>query len=56
MKSKEPPIEIVTKLLNKFKSKNPNRQIRVDQGGELGSSNDFKTAISECGFELELTG
>ena len=55
-KSKEPQIEIVRRILNKFKSTNPNRQVRVDQGGELGRSNAFKDVIAECDFELELTG
>jgi hypothetical protein len=34
--SKTPPIEIVKTVLNKFKSTNPHRTVRVDQGGELG--------------------
>ena len=54
--SKAPPIEAVQMLLNKFKSKNPHRTVRVDQGGELGNSSAFKTMIAECGFALEVTG
>ena len=54
--SKTPPIDVVTRILNKFKSKNPHRQVRVDQGGELGKSSAFRDAVAECDFTLELTG
>jgi deoxyuridine 5'-triphosphate nucleotidohydrolase len=55
-KSKIPPIETVTMILNKFKCDNNHRTVRTDQGGELGRSKDFATTIAECGFTLELTG
>ncbi len=55
-KSKIPPIETVKMILNKFGCKNTHRTVRTDQGGELGRSNNFATAIAECGFTLELTG
>ena len=54
--SKTPPVEATKLLLNKFKSSNPHRTVRVDQGGELGKSNKFKAIVGECGFSLELTG
>ena len=54
--NKLPPIEIVRNLLNKFKSKNPHRTIRVDQGGELGRSDKFINMVTECGFLIEPTG
>ena len=54
--SKTPPIEAVKSILTKFKSKNPHRTVRVDQGGELGRSAQFATMISECEFALEITG
>ena len=55
-KTKHPPIETVRQLLNKFKSDNPNRTVRTDQGGELGHSSKFSTMVAECGFSLEETG
>ena len=33
--SKAPPINIAQRVLNKFKSNNPHRTVRTDQGGEL---------------------
>jgi deoxyuridine 5'-triphosphate nucleotidohydrolase len=54
--TKKPPIEVTKLLLNKFKSSNPIRTVRVDQGGELGKSDAFKTMIAESGFTLEPTG
>ena len=42
-------------ILHKFKSTNPHRTVRVDQGGELNSV-AFKTMIAEENFALELTG
>ena len=54
--NKRPPIEIIDKLLRKFRSNTPHRTVRVDQGGELGRSNEFKTMVSNCGFTLEPTG
>jgi hypothetical protein len=44
--NKSPPIEIIERLLMKFKSKNPHRTVRVDQGGELGRSQQFMTMIT----------
>ena len=55
-KSKKPPIETVTKILNKFKCNSEHRTVRTDQGGELSRSEAFATAISDCGFTLEVTG
>jgi deoxyuridine 5'-triphosphate nucleotidohydrolase len=54
--SKSPPVETIRKLLMKFRSTNPHRTVRVDQGGELGRSKEFLTMISECDFVLETTG
>ena len=54
--NKKPPIEAAKLLLTKFKSTNPHRTVRVDQGGELGRSNAFKTMVAEAGFSLEPTG
>ena len=54
--SKLPPIEETRLLLNKFKSTNPHRTVRVDQGGELGKSAKFQAMIGKCGFQLEQTG
>jgi dUTP pyrophosphatase len=54
--SKVPPIKIAQKVLNKFKSTNPHRTVRVDQGGELGKSQAFKNMVAEEKFSLELTG
>ena len=54
--SKQPPVTIVQKLLEKFKSTNPHRTVRVDQGGELGKSAAFRNMIGTSGFSLEITG
>jgi dUTP pyrophosphatase len=54
--SKVPPVDIVRTVLTKFKSNNPHRTVRVDQGGELGGSKVFASMINECGFTLEVTG
>ena len=54
--SKQPPVEIVRQLLEKFKSTNPHRTVRVDQGGELGKSAAFRTMIGTTGFLREITG
>jgi deoxyuridine 5'-triphosphate nucleotidohydrolase len=54
--SKVPPIDAARSVLKKFKSKNPHRTVRVDQGGELGKSGEFKAMISEEEYSLELTG
>ena len=54
--SKQPPIQEAQLILSKFKSTNPHRTVRVDQGGELGKSDAFKTMIGEHGFSLEITG
>jgi dUTP pyrophosphatase len=55
-KSKSPPIETTRNLLQKFKSDNPHRIVRTDQGGELARSHEFSKMIAECGFVLEQTG
>ena len=55
-KSKTPPLDIVERILNKFKCKNPHCTVRTDQGGELGKSDNFANLIAECDFCLELTG
>ena len=54
--NKRPPVETIRKLLMKFKSNNPHRTVRVDQGGELGRSQEFLKMISDCEFALETTG
>ena len=54
--SKAPPITITQKVLNKFKSKNPHRTVRTDQGGELGLSQDFQKMVANENFTLEVTG
>ena len=43
-------------MLNKFKSVNPHRTVRTDQGGELGKSKLFQTMVDKELFALELTG
>ena len=53
--SKKPPIKEAQMILNKFKSTNPHRTVRVDQGGELNSQ-AFKNMIAEEKYSLELTG
>ncbi len=53
--SKQPPLKEAKMILNKFKSTNPHRTVRVDQGGELNSQ-AFKEMIGLEGFSLELTG
>jgi dUTP pyrophosphatase len=55
-KTKQPPVATIKQLLTKFKSDNPNRTVRTDQGGELGHSTEFSNMIAECGFTLEETG
>ena len=54
--SKKPPIKAVKLLLEKFRSTNPHRTVRVDQGGDLGQSHEFKTMIADAQFSLEVTG
>ncbi len=53
--SKQPPLKEAKMILQKFKSTNPHRTVRVDQGGELNSQ-AFKEMIGLEGFSLELTG
>ena len=55
-KSKQPPVAIARKVLNKFKSSHPHKTVRTDQGGELGRSTKFSEMVAEEGFTLELTG
>ena len=52
---KTPPIKEARMILNKFKSTNKGRSVRVDQGGELNSM-AFKEMVADEGFALELTG
>ena len=56
--NKVPPVDAARQLLKKFKSSNPHRTVRVDQGGELGKSQLFKNMLGEddIGFTLEITG
>ena len=54
--SKTPPVEVLRSVLRKFKSKNPHRSVRTDQGKELGKSAKFQKMVHEEGFALELTG
>jgi hypothetical protein len=54
--SKAVPLEPAKMILDKFKSKNKHRTVRVDQGGKLGKSKAFSAMIAEAGFSLELTG
>ena len=56
--SKQPPLTVIKLLLSKFKSPNPHRTVRTDQGGELGSCTAFKEllATDDLQFSLELTG
>ena len=53
--SKLPPVKEAQMVLSKFKSTNPHRTVRVDQGGEL-NSNAFKAMVAEEKFSIELTG
>ena len=54
--SKHPPIEAARMILQKFRSKNLHRTVRVDQGGELGRSSAFQEMIGTEKFVLEPTG
>ena len=56
--SKDPPINVIERLLSKFKTTHPHRTVRTDQGGELGGCKAFKQLLAkkELGFSLELTG
>jgi hypothetical protein len=54
--SKKPPVQAAKMILQKFKSSSPIRTVRVDQGGELGKSHDFRDMIGKEQFSLELTG
>ena len=55
--SKEPPINAIKILLTKFKTTQPHRTVRIDQGGELGGYTAFKELLAgdDMGFSLELT-
>ena len=52
--SKDPPINVIKRLLNKFKTTHPHRTVRTDQGGELGGCKAFKQLLAkkESGVEL----
>lgn len=53
-KSKHLPVKVARKVLSKFKSSNPHRIVRTDQGKELGKSDDFITMVEKERFTLEL--
>ena len=55
-KNKKPPVQTIKQILDKFKSEDPNRTVRTDQGGELGHSTEFATMVAQCGYSLEETG
>ena len=55
-KSKHSPVDIARIVLSKFKSSNPHRTVRTDQGKELGKFDEFRTMVGEEDFSLELTG
>ena len=54
--SKSPPINIVQRVLHKFKSSDNHRTVRTDQGKELGRSAAFQAMVHKEGFSLEMTG
>ena len=55
-KTKTPPTEFITTLLNKFQKPNLISTVTTDQGGELAKSSDFAKAIDKCGYILTPTG
>ena len=54
--NKKPPIDAARMILDKFKSTNTHRTVRVDQGGELGKSDKFLEMVANAGFLVEPTG
>ena len=56
--SKETPLTVIKLILTKFKTTNPHRTVRTDQGGELEGSIAFKHLLAhdDLKFSLELTG
>ena len=56
--TKEPPLTVIKLILAKFKTTNPHRTVRTDQGGELEGSIAFKQLLAhdDLQFSLELTG
>ena len=55
-KTKQPPVSIARRVLQKFKSKNPHHSVRVNLGRELGNSSEFSKMVHDEGFHLEVTG
>lgn len=54
-KTKDPPIQQVTTLLQLLKSKKDYKYVMTDQGGELGRSGKFAQAVEKEGYILKLT-
>ena len=54
--SKAPPIDHVSSFLKAFGLPSGYRAVRVDQGGELWRSADFKAVVAQAGYSLEPTG
>ena len=54
--SKEPPVNEVKLILDKFGCANPHRTIRTDQDKALGKSALFHKMVENAGFLVELTG
>jgi deoxyuridine 5'-triphosphate nucleotidohydrolase len=54
--SKEPPVEAVRLILQKFGSKNTHRTFRTDQDRGLNKSALFRQMLVEEKFAIELTG
>ena len=56
-KNKRPPTLMITKFLTAYGLKNNQVKIvRTDQGGELANSKEFKEVVSNCGYQVEITG
>ena len=53
--SKRPPVTWLHRWLTRFKSQNPNRIACMDQGGELGNSQEIKDLLEKHGFSIRLT-
>ena len=54
--SKHPPIYVVQRVLQKFKSKIPHRIFQTDQGGELSKCQKFSDMIAHEEYNLKLIG
>ena len=56
-KNKKPPTNMIKIFLNIYGLKNVGVKIvRTDQGGELARSALFRSIVSECGYQVEITG